>query len=58
MAVPVEAIERVIDDFQTRKEKISWARELVPDVDRACRIYENVIAELQKVVDDYGTSKP
>lgn len=56
MAVPVEAIERVIDDFQTRIEELKKQSSFMSAV-LIIEVYRAVIRELQKVVDDYGASK-
>ena len=56
MGVPVEAIERVIDDFRTRIEKLEVVKG-VPIVDGAILGYSEVVNELRKVVDDYGKGK-
>jgi hypothetical protein len=57
LMIPVEAIERVIDDFRTRKEKLERVKG-VPIVDGAILGYSEVVNELRKVVEEYGTSKP
>lgn len=55
--IPVEAIERVIDDFRTRIEKLRLFAEL-EYVNGGMRAYEMAIRELQKVVEEYGKGKP
>ena len=57
MGVPVEVIERVIDDFRTRIEKLKKQTSFMSAI-LMIEVYKSVIRELQKVVDDYGTSKP
>ena len=57
LVIPVEAVERVIDDFRTRKEKLEPFKG-VPAVDAAIRVYNAAINELGKVVEDYGPGKP
>lgn len=55
--IPVEAVERVIDVFRTRKEKLEpFAR--IEYVNGGIRAFEEAIRELQKVVDDYGKGEP
>ena len=51
--VTVETIERVIDDFRTRIEKLERVKG-VPIVDGAILGYSEAVNELRKVVDDYG----
>lgn len=55
--IPVEAIERVIDDFETRIEELEKEVSFMSAI-LMIEVYKSVIRELQKVVDDYGTSKP
>ena len=55
--IPVVVIERVIDDFRTRIEKLE-AFERIEYVNGGMRAFEEAIRELQKVVDDYGKGKP
>jgi len=55
--IPVESIERVIDDFRTRikmLEPFEW----IEYINGGMRAYEVAIQELQKVVDDYGKGQP
>lgn len=54
--IPVEAVERVIDVFRTRKEKLE-PYERIEYINGGMRAFEEAIRELQKVVDDYGSSK-
>jgi len=54
--IPVESIERVIDDFRTRKEKLE-PYEWIEYINGGMRAFEVAIKELQKVVDDYGKGK-
>lgn len=54
--IPVEAVERMIDDFRTRIEKLEVVKG-VPIVDGAILGYSEVVNELRKVVEDYGTRK-
>jgi hypothetical protein len=54
--IPVEAIERLIDDFRTRIEKLE-PFEWIEYINGGMRAYETAIRELQKVVDDYGSRK-
>lgn len=58
MAVPVEAIERVVDDLQTIVDQVSRYREVDLSIDAAIRAYERAISELKKVMHDYGKVKP
>lgn len=55
--IPVEAIERVIDDFRTRIEKLE-PFEQFDYVNGGIRAFEEAIRELQKVVEEYGKGKP
>lgn len=55
--VPIEAIDRLIDDFRTRIEKLEPFKG-VPAVDAAIRVYNAAVNELGKVVEDYGPGKP
>jgi hypothetical protein len=57
LVIPVEAIDRLIDDFRTRIEKLRPFAEL-EYVNGGMMAYEMAIRELQKVVDDYGPGKP
>jgi len=54
--IPVEAIERVIDDFETRIEELKKEASFMSSI-LMIEVYKSVIRELQKVVDDYGASK-
>ena len=54
--VPVEVIERVIDDFRTRIEKLE-PFERIEYVNGGMRAFEEAIRELRKVVEDYGKVK-
>lgn len=54
--IPVEAIERLIDDFRTRIEKLE-PFERIEYVNGGMRAFEEAIRELRKVVEDYGASK-
>jgi len=51
--IPVEAIERVIDDFETRIEELKKEASFMSAI-LMIEVYTSVIRELQKVVDDYG----
>jgi len=54
--IPVEAIERVIDNCETRVEELKTQSSFLS----AClmiEVYKAVISELRKVVDDYGKGK-
>lgn len=55
--IPVEAIERVIDDIETRIDELKKEASFMSSI-LMIEVYRSVIRELQKVVDDYGTSKP
>ena len=55
--IPVEAIERVIDDIETRIDELKKEASFMSSI-LMIEGYRSVIRELQKVVDDYGTSKP
>ena len=55
--IPVEAIERVIDDFRTRIEKLRRREKSGEIIGGAIIAYELAVKELQKVFEDYGTSK-
>ena len=57
LVIQVEVIERVIEDFRTRIEKLERVKG-VPIVDGAILGYSEVVNELRKVVDDYGPGKP
>ena len=52
--IPVETIERVIDDLETRVEKLKPVRERVQICEAACRAYEHAIDELRKVLSENG----
>ena len=56
MGVPVEVIERVIDDFQTRIEELKKQSSFMSAV-LIIEVYRSIIRELQKLVDDYGPGK-
>ena len=54
--IPVKAIERVIDDFETRIEELKKETSFMSAI-LIIEVYKSVIRELQKVVDDYGKGK-
>lgn len=54
--VPVEVIDRLIDDFRTRIEKLE-PFEQIEYINGGMRAFEEAIRELRKVVDDYGKGK-
>src|SRR5690606_32807134 len=54
--IPAESIERVIDDFRTRIEKLRPFAEL-EYVNGGMMAYEMAIRELRKVVEEYGPRK-
>jgi len=54
--IPVEDIERVIDDFRTRIEMLK-PFEQIEYINGGMRAFEEAIRELRRVVDDYGKGK-
>ena len=52
--IPAEAIERVIDDLETRVEKFAPFRKKVQTAEILCEAYEYAISELRKVLEDYA----
>lgn len=54
MAVPVEAIERVVDDLETIMDNTGRYRKVDPAIDAASRAYEQAIRKLREVLSDYG----
>jgi len=55
--IPVKAIERVIDDFETIAQNLMARKDSLFFVG-AVAAFNHAAQELRKVVDDYGASKP
>lgn len=52
LAVSAEVVQRIIDDLETKADRLAPFRDELPRVDAACRVYEYAAGELKKALQD------